>query len=161
MRAQLQKDRERGFTVLELLVVISIFSLTAGIVLPNVVEITNYLDQSILKKQFESHLRRARVETISSGGIGVLTVEGERYSFGIDYSPFSNPPAADDQLFAADCPGNTSISSDEIIYFNPRGYLVDEDQELTNINVELRKYEDVYCTGAIQAAGTIDFDCES
>ena len=157
----MHRHRSGGFTILELLVAISITVVIGAFALPEVGAWYEILDKQNAQIQVLQDLRLAQATTVEQGCQGVLTLDaaGESYTFGCDYVPFdSSPPiAADSNLFTSTLPPKVTISVDDQILFNSRGQIVDDQGFLSSRSVTLSYNESPFLSGTLSATGHFDF----
>lgn len=155
------KQTEKGFTLFELLVAMSIFAIMLATALPNLSEVFNSFERNSFLSQVVADLSEARALSLSKGARGVFSIseDGSSYSFGIDTLELNDPPSADTILFNRNFSSKNSLSASSTILFSSRGYLVDEYGELVNININLARNNEQFCSGTIYTVGSFLYDC--
>lgn len=151
----------KGSSLVELLVTITIFSIFATVAIPNVVALKSSFDRHSGKGQVEFAIRRARNEAIAKGTRAVLQFarDGGSYSFGYDYSPYNTPPAEDIVSYVRDLPSEITAIATQTIIFNSQGNLVDQNGDLTQLEITLSYLGHSYCSGTVLATGDLDYAC--
>jgi len=142
---------------MELLVTVTIISIMTYIMIPGFSEIRASFDRSDARRQILLDIRRVQSEASSQGARGIIVIEnaGESYSVGVDYEPFNDPPDYDTELYKRNLPNLITLSVSQDLLFDPRGYLIDSDGELTSSNVAIYHESapvysaNVYPTGAL------------
>lgn len=164
------KDREvaaarsrdsTGFSVMELLVAMTLFSIMIGTAVVKVPALVNSFNRNAALQNVEFDLRRARAEAIAQGARGVVTIlpGGNQYTFGIDYSPYSDPPVADSITFSRTLPRDVTFTSSEDILFDPGGYIIDAHSILNSSEVTLSQDGTTFCNGTIFSPGDLEITC--
>ena len=151
-----------GYSVLELLGVISIVSIVIGGAVLHFDELLASFRRHDGIQQIEFALRRARVESIASGALGVFspTLNGDAYRFGVDIAPFGDTATADSMFFSKELPHKITIEPTDDLVFDSRGYLVNSSSGALTSSVLSLKYEGIsYCTIAINSMGTFIKSC--
>ena len=136
-----------AFSILELLVAMSIASILMGTAMIGLQDITLSLNKSDAKAQVRSHLRLAQVQSVNEGGRGVLLLaaDGLSYSFGYDYitdgydttSPVSYDASA--LQWTKNLPNLIKISLSKEVIFDSKGRVIDSFGAITDVDV--RFYE--------------------
>lgn len=159
-----------GFTMLELIVAISIAAIVGSFALVNLGGISTDFNQTDSQTQFRKHLRLAQLQSVNEGGRGVLVLvnNGTGYEFGYDYITNGYDtvaPATYDsgyrewvETFPADIKAVMSAS----IIFDSRGRVVDPSGELSSVSVALydtSSGSDVqFAIGCLSTIGVLSFD---
>ncbi len=151
---------ERGTSVVELLVAVTIFSVLTAIAVPSVITVRESFDRHFGKSQVEFALRRARSDSVDRGTRGILrfSKDGASYSFGFDYLPFSSAPIEDYVSFIRDLPPKVTVLGDPLV-FSSQGFLVDVSGNPTDAKFILSYAGEEYCTGKIHSTGNIEYGC--
>ena len=149
-----------GFSVLELLVVMTIFALLTTLALPQFVSLESTFARSDSLQRVEFDLRRAKSEALAAGARTVVSFDdrGQGYSIGFDYLPFNDPPAADEIFLNETLPSTISLNSESsTIIFDSRGFLIDDAGSPTTVDISLVENGAEYGTASISATGAITF----
>jgi prepilin-type N-terminal cleavage/methylation domain-containing protein len=154
-------EGERGFSILELCVVMAILAILAAIAVPDYSEVSGSFNRQASVSQVEFDLRRARAEALAAGTRGVVSIGGggAQYSFGFDYLPYAEPAAAETEEFRRRLPAKITFSSSVELIFDSRGYLVDEDGNLTSAALSLSFDGTSFCSGTVLSTGTVTLSC--
>lgn len=157
--ADLRRDQQ-GAGILDVVVTMVIFFAAIAIALPDQGGLRDSLNRGIAVKQFQADIRRARSEAVSAGARSVIEIspDGTTYEVGLDYLPYSNPPASDVRSYRVILPLGITLTSTATITFDPRGYSIDGTTgDSAQVNALLQEDGSTYATGTIFAAGFIDF----
>jgi prepilin-type N-terminal cleavage/methylation domain-containing protein len=155
--------RQQGFTIAEVIVTVAILSLVLGMGLPQLGKWRDSFDRHTARQQVEFDLKRAKAESASNGSRGIFVVDDDlsTYTFGVDLLPYNDPPEFDRAVFSRNLPGSITFSAVATpIVFSPRGYLVDEFDNLTTQFYGLSQHDEVFCTATVYAVGTVEYECE-
>lgn len=123
-----------GFTLLEVLVALTLFGVVLAAALPNLTEMKASFDRSNASKILEYDLRRARSEALSKGVRIIITLaaDGRSYTVGEDMLAYDTSNGNyDSLLFTRELPQNITLSfsgSDANatkLIFSSRGFLSD------------------------------------
>ena len=117
----------RGFSMIEILVTISIVSLLCSLAVPNMIKMSREASRGNAQDQVAFDINRARNEAMSTGArvLFILTNNGSQYSLGSDYLPYSDTQIPDSTISSAKLPSGVTIISSRVISFDSRGFLVD------------------------------------
>ncbi|MCB0320138.1 MAG: GspH/FimT family pseudopilin, partial [Bdellovibrionales bacterium] len=130
-----------GFTVIELLVAVTLVALVGGMAIPYASELYEIFDKRNAEMSLLQDLRLAQAQAVEQGCQGIFAVDADSkgYSYGCDYVPFSDasPPVPDEQMFLRDLPNKVKLSASDIVIFNSRGQVVDEQGFLTTRTLTL------------------------
>ena len=169
MKSQLctskKSPEENGFTVLELMVVVSILAVVSLIAVPKVQELLEGFDKRDAQMALLQDLRLAQATTVEQGCQGILKIASDLrgYTYGCDYVPFStvSPPAWDATKFTRRLDSNVRISADNVIIFNSRGQVIDETGALTSRTITMSVAGNgtptTFNTGTLRATGFFSF----
>lgn len=151
---------QSGFSILELLVAMMILVVISSVAFANAPEVMRSFKQNNLRREFEFVLRRAKSEAAQEGTRTILAFEnaGASYSVGFDYLPYNDPVAADEVFLSRAFGDDFTISSDQTIIFDSRGYLVDETGQLTQTFLTLYQQGQYLVTGQIFSTGFLNYE---
>jgi Tfp pilus assembly protein FimT len=149
------KLKESGFSVMELLVVVTISTAIAASVIPGFTTMRGDLQKNNLKNSFAFDLRRARSEAIAAGTRVILSTSesGAQYELGIDEVPF-NADGIPDQIFASkNIQAGFTVSASKKFIFDSRGFLVDLSGEIISDTIMLMHHGQSFYNGTILPIG--------
>ena len=121
-------NHARGFTLLELILVLMILALTAGLILPRVGGGWKRMEDREFLLEFVQTLRRARLVAMNSGEVTAFRIRsGERlYDFEL---PLRRPIPENVDIYADNLERDPE-TGDHLVLFYPDGSLVGNDMEL-------------------------------
>ena len=152
---------ERGFSLLELLATIAIFSIISAIAFIGMTPVFDSFNLQGAREQFDFDVRRSQSEALREGarGVLVLSVDGRGYSFGFDYPPYNNPAVYEKHKFTRVLPWDMTITgSRSAIIFDSRGRIIDELEVLTTITFNFTQHGEIAMQGTLYPSGAISFD---
>ena len=82
----------RGFTLIELIVVMVILGLTMGIVLPRVGASWRRAEDREFLQEFVQTLKRARLQAMNAGSIAAFRIRGAERTYGLTLPPRKSHP---------------------------------------------------------------------
>lgn len=152
---------EAGFTVVELGVCVTILSvlLLAGI--PAVLELRASTERYDGKLQLESAIKRTRAEALSNGARALLRTsrDGESYSIGLDFLPYSSAPSEDTISSFENLPRGVSLALDRALIFNSAGTLIAPNGDAGSVRFSLSQDGHDFCSGTVFSTGLLDMSC--
>jgi prepilin-type N-terminal cleavage/methylation domain-containing protein len=160
------KNHQLGVTLVELLVVLSITGILAGVALPQISDLKASFNRLNARSYFVQDLKRSQAEAITQGcrGILVIAANGESYSFGCDYLSYDTtvPPVHDGASFVRNLPPNIRVASTEPLIFNSRGQAVDVNFIISNATVSFSEWNgsgyEQFATGTLLGTGAFSFN---
>lgn len=126
---RLNAPNSRGFTLIELVVVLVIMGLTIGIVLPRVGASWRRMEDREFLQQFVQTLKRARLSAMNSGAIVAFRIRGSERTYGLTLPPTSPIPENVD-IDAVDLELDPE-TNDALILFFPDGSMSGSDLGIT------------------------------
>ena len=159
-------SHERGYSLMELLVAMGMFSILVALALPRYMEFNKSYNREHARTLFIHDLKRAQAETITQGCRGIFTIapDAHSYSYGCDYLSYdtNNPPTYDVVKFTRVLPTGVSLSFDNTLIINSQGKIVDTDGILDTRSVTLLQQEGgtnvPFTTGTILATGLLNYN---
>lgn len=152
---------QRGFTLFELIVAISLFSVLAAVAIPHMHDLSDAINRRNAELQVLHDIRYAQAATVEQGCRGVLKIDanGRGYQFGCDYVPYhpSDAPNWDRVLKIQSLPTGISVSSDATIFFNSRGQVIDSYGVLTQRSLSLTADGGIYSRGILRPTGFFEY----
>lgn len=157
--------QSRGFTLVELVTCLVIFSIMAFAAVPEVLAFYRSFDKRNAEMQVMQDLRLSQARTVEQGCNGIFKFDEDEkgYSFGCDYVPYSetNPPTWDSIIFSRDLPSKVKASSDDLIIYNSRGQVVNDQSFLSSrsitFEIQTGSTYEVFNTGTLSATGSFVF----
>ncbi len=157
---------EEGFTLLQLIVVLVLSSIVAGLGTPELVKMKEAFSRFNARSSLLEDIKRAQAQTITEGCRGVFAIapDGKSYSFGCDYLNYdSNPlPQPDAVSFGRSLPTRVYLSVSTPIIFDSRGQAVDTSGIVNNSIVTLSEGPSgsgiVFATGTLLGTGVFNYD---
>ncbi len=122
------RRNERGFTTMELIVVMIILALSAGILLPRIGTGVGRLEDRDFVLDFVQTLKRARLRAANSGQVVAFRIRSPERLYGLEDPPSRAIPENVD--IYADNLEKDPDTQDLLIIFFPDGSLVGNDLEL-------------------------------
>jgi prepilin-type N-terminal cleavage/methylation domain-containing protein len=157
---------ETGFSVLELLVVMSLSAVLTLFALPQYTKLAAAFDRMNARAELVKDLKRAQAESITEGcrGIIVIAADKKSYTFGCDYLDYdtASAPRSDVITFKRYLPSHITVASSGPIIFNSRGQTVDTSYIMSNTTITLtdttKGTGGVYATGTLLGTGVFRFN---
>lgn len=119
----------RGFTLIELMVVMVILGLTLGLVLPRVGASWKRAEDREFLQELVQTLKRARLQAMNSGTIVAFRIRGADRTYGLSLPPRTPIPDNVD-IDAVDLPVDPE-TNDALILFFPDGSMSGSDMKIT------------------------------
>jgi prepilin-type N-terminal cleavage/methylation domain-containing protein len=116
-----------GFTLIELMIVMVILSVTAGLVLPRIGAGWQRMEDREFIQEFVQTLRRARLRSMNTGDVVVFRIRGSDRVYGFE-DPLPIPENVD--LFAERLDQDPS-TGDNVILFFPDGSISGSNLDIT------------------------------
>lgn len=118
----------KGFTMLELIIVLVLISISAGILLPRVGAGWKRMEAQEFMQEFTGMLRSGRLRSMNSGEVVAFRISGAERSFGFEIPPERPIPPNVDMY--ADGLQEDFQTGDKLILFYPDGSLSGTDIEV-------------------------------
>lgn len=147
-----------GFSLLEFLVTVTVFSLLTALAVPNLLDLSNSFARANAVKQLSFDINRTKSEALGQGARAILAINGDSYTIGMDYLPYSSSGAADEILYRQVLPEHVTAESAQPVIFNPRGFLIDTSGSSTNTTISLTHRTEPYSALQVRAAGSINIE---
>jgi general secretion pathway protein H len=125
---ELDLRTRRGFTLLELILVMLILSLTIGIILPRVGAGWKRMEDREFLQEFVQTLRRARLQAMNMGEIRAFRIRGSERLYDLKTPP--QKPIPENVDIYADNLEMDPATADRLILFYPDGSLLGNDLEI-------------------------------
>jgi general secretion pathway protein H len=119
----------RGFTLIELIVILVILGLTIGMVLPRVGASWKRMEDREFLQEFVQTLKRARLRAMNSGNIVAFRIRGSERLYDLMLPPRKPIPSNVD--IDADSLETDPETKDSLILFFPDGSMSGSDLEIT------------------------------
>lgn len=151
----------RGFTILELLVVMTLFAILAFIGLPSLSELSDSMNRANARSYLHQDLKRAQAETITQGCRGIVKIapDGASYYFGCDYLDYDTAasPTPDKLIFTRYLPNRITVSSSGPVILNSRGQTVDINDIMTSLTLTLYESSQQFAQGTLTGTGVYSY----
>jgi len=118
----------RGFTLIELIVVLFILTLTIGMILPRIGAGWKRMEDREFLQEFVQTLRRARLQAMNGGEVIAFRIRGSERLYDLKFPPEKTIPENVD--IYADNLEEDPETLDRLILFYPDGSLVGSDLEI-------------------------------
>ncbi len=119
----------RGFTLIEMIVVLVILAITTAVVAPRVGSSWKKLEDSEFLQEFADTIRRARLFAINSGGPVSFRINGAERVYGMEDPPRKVIPE-NVEVFSEHLQ-REAATGDFLITFYPDGSMVGNDVDIT------------------------------
>lgn len=155
-----QRSCEAAFSSIELLVVLVMLAILTYSGTQQYISTLGAFTRMTSINQFQSDIRRARIESITQGGRGIVALDGTGgYRMGIDYWPFDNGVNIETQLFSTVFSSEVEFEATGDMIFNSRGFLVDDDGLPTTVTFSFRFRGEEFCDGFVYSSGIVELSC--
>jgi prepilin-type N-terminal cleavage/methylation domain-containing protein len=149
-------SKEQAFTLIEILVVLSILGVLSLMGMSRMFELQSSFRRHEARQMFLSDIKRARAAALSQGArVHILPTTANEYEIGVEYRPYEATPSADSILFRRDLGSSVEMVLSDTISFDSRGYLIDEDGEMTSVTFSLTDQGAEFEAGTIFALGGV------
>ncbi|MGV8073655.1 MAG: Tfp pilus assembly protein FimT/FimU [Syntrophobacteraceae bacterium] len=128
MRTFASGNASRGFSLIELMVVLFIMTITAGIILPRVGAGWKHIENKEFLQEFVQTIKRARLFAMNSGDIVPFRIRSSERLYDVAFPPQKVIPENVD--IYADNLERDPETGDHLIFFYPDGSLVGNDIEI-------------------------------
>lgn len=118
----------RGFTLIELIMVLFILSLTIGVLIPRIGAGWKRMEDREFLQEFIQTLRRARLQAMNSGEVVAFRIRGSERLYDLKFPPEKLIPENVD--IYADNLEEDPATLDRLILFYPDGSLAGSDLEI-------------------------------
>lgn len=118
----------RGFTLIELMIVLIILTLTASIILPRIGAGWKRMEDREFLQEFVQTLRRARLQAMNTGEVTAFRIRGSKRLYDLKDPP--EKPIPENADIYADNLEEDPETLDRLILFYPDGSLVGNDLEI-------------------------------
>jgi general secretion pathway protein H len=125
---RIRNSRQAGFTLLELMVVLIVLSLLAGLLMPRIGAGWRRMEDREFLQEFIHTLRRARLLAMNSGQVVAFRINGEERRYDMQAPPEKPiPPNVD---IYADGLEEDPETADRLMFFFPDGSFAGNDVEI-------------------------------
>ena len=144
-----------GMTLIELLVVLVLLVIMTATMIGGLAEWRASLNRREVRSILAFDVKRMRSEAAGRGSRIILSIaaSGTEYDIGVDYAPFSDPPAGDELLYKRVLPANITAFSAQTIMFDPRGFQIDSSGEPASSSVTFSEHSVQFCSTQIYPTG--------
>lgn len=151
-------NKERGFTILELLITLGIVSILTAIALPINSELIDSSNRNLALRTFTSDLSKAQSRAIDSGSRVIFTSlnNGQSYNYGIDVFPYNLNFTADTIENVRTLPSNSSINFGTEIIFDPRGMVINTSELLISKTITFTQNSHQFKSVTLYPTGVVD-----
>ncbi|WKZ56849.1 MAG: type II secretion system protein [Bdellovibrionota bacterium] len=149
---------QRGFTIVEMLVVALLLGIMSAIAAIEFVESRAVFQRDDARHQIQADIKRAKQEARAAGTRAlILPLEGtSSYQVGVDFLPFNDPPSLDQIVLTRRLGSGFEVAFDQPMIFDGRGYLVDEDGELTSTTLTLEEDGEAFASATVYPTGYVE-----
>jgi prepilin-type N-terminal cleavage/methylation domain-containing protein len=151
--------RESGFSLFELLVVLTLGVILTGMALPEYRATRDSFSRLDAPRQLDFHLRRARSEALASGSRVIVASADSAggYTVGHDYYPYSANATTDDTFLHEALPSGVTATFSRTIIFDTRGFLIDSAGLPVTATVTFNLRGAAFGTATISSIGVFSF----
>lgn len=123
----------RGFTFFETMIVLTLVAIISLVGIMQFSSINNDAQDTSAIQLFRTDMQRAKAEAAARGGRMIVKASSTNtsYSAGIDYPPYSGTLTADTNVFTRNLPLHMTVSFSSTLIFDPRGFLIDANGNMT------------------------------
>jgi len=148
----------RGFSAFELLIVLGIISIVGMSAVPASRAMKASVERGEALNQLEFDLRRIRTEAVAAGLLSVFQIsnDGKSYTAGFDLLPYASPPQIEEVVFGNDLPNTITVTADQGIYFDSRGFLINDTSDPTTSEVTILSDGNPYAQIFVTPTGALD-----
>lgn len=145
----------------ELLVAVLVFSLVVAIASPSLSGTLDTFQKNSFLHHIIANLNESRAKALSEGARIIIKVEdsGDSYTVGLDNLPYSDEGDYDELINQVKLDSGNTLVAEDLIIFSSRGYLIDLNGEPTNIDLELFRHNQSFCSGSLYTVGAFEYDC--
>lgn len=118
----------RGFTLIELIVVLFILTLTIGVLIPRIGAGWKRMEDREFLQEFIQTLRRARLQAMNSGEVIAFRIRGSERLYDLKFPP--EKPIPENVDIYADNLEVDPATRDRLILFYPDGSLAGSDMDI-------------------------------
>jgi len=119
---------KKGFTLIELMIVMIILTLTIGIILPRIGAGWRSMADREFLQEFSQTLRRARLQAMNTGEVTAFRIRGSERLYDLKNPP--EKPIPENADIYADNLERDPRTSDSLVLFYPDGSLIGDDIEV-------------------------------
>ena len=152
------KPSEWGGTLLSQLVVLMIMSVVLSTGLPATFSLIDAQARRNALIELQSAIALARATSAEKGVYSVIDFnsDGSSFSLGLDYRPYSSPPAIETSLKTVKLTNGISFSTSGSLNFNSQGFLVDGTGNPTSVSFSITKGSDSFQEVTVYPTGWVE-----
>lgn len=121
-------NRMRGFTLIELMIVMIIITITIGVLLPRIGAGWRNMEDREFLQEFTQTLRRARLQAMNTGEVTAFRIRGPARLYDLKAPP-EKPIPKNVDIYADDLEQDPR-TADRLLLFFPDGSLIGNDVEI-------------------------------
>ena len=154
----MRRVRSAGFSAVELMAAVAITAIVGLSAVPASRLMRSSIERGEALNQIEFDLRRIRTEAVATGLLAVFQVAdtGKSYSTGFDLLPYNSPPRIEENAFSGGLPNSIGISASAPIYFDSRGFLVNDVSDPTTSTLTVTSDGATFAQIIISPTGALD-----